>query len=96
MSAGKASLKCRQGRQEHFSMTDRIERIAWQRYVKRLHQRLQEPEKLHSGFKPDHASGAASGSKHECRKILAPVEPEKYTLSSSLIIESDGARTDTF
>ena len=37
-----------------------------------------------------------SGSKHECRKILAPVEPEKYTLSSSLIIESDGARTDTF
>ena len=35
-------------------MTDRIERIAWQRYVKRLHQRLQEPEKLHSGFKPDH------------------------------------------
>ena len=62
MSAGKASLKCRQGRQEcrlcecrqgrqeHFSMTDRIERIAWQRYMKRLHQRLQEPEKLHSGF----------------------------------------------
>ena len=42
------------------------------------------------------ASGAASGSKHECRKILAPVEPEKYTLSSSLIIESDGARTVTF
>ena len=54
VSAGKASRKCRQGRQEHFSMTDRIERIAWQRYVKRLHQRLQEPEKLHSGFKPDH------------------------------------------
>ena len=23
-------------------MTDRIERIAWQRYVKRLHQRLQK------------------------------------------------------
>ena len=29
----------------------------------------------------------------EVAKILAPVEPERYTLSSSLIIESDGARS---
>ena len=47
----------RQGRCVAASRANRqelIERKAWQRYVKRLHQRLQEPEKLHSGFKPDH------------------------------------------